>query len=223
MLYELVTGDYLFDPKGCEAPDGSKVPREEDHLAQMLELCGPMPPELLITGKRAAMYFDQDGTLRHIKELGRYTVLESLVFRHRKNPVTMAPFAEFLQPMLHLHPGKRATAEELLHHPWLQTAIPHDAWDPETTEAKAVLAKWMAQHMVDDEGKPLPDLDLPQQAAMLGLSPEEFEELISTGDTAQPSAPSGSSRGGDIASSKPVSECDDATDAPTDAPTEGED
>ena len=38
MIFELVTGDYLFDPKPSE-----EYPREEDHLALFVELLGPMP------------------------------------------------------------------------------------------------------------------------------------------------------------------------------------
>merc|ERR1719188_2558300 len=42
MIFELVTGDYLFDPKGSE-----EYPRDEDHLALFVELLGHMPAKLI--------------------------------------------------------------------------------------------------------------------------------------------------------------------------------
>merc|ERR550514_2111551 len=42
MIFELVTGDYLFDPKASE-----EYPRDEDHLALFIELLGNMPAKLI--------------------------------------------------------------------------------------------------------------------------------------------------------------------------------
>ncbi len=35
---------------------------EEDHLAQMIELLGPIPPDVLSEGSRSSQYFNDDGT-----------------------------------------------------------------------------------------------------------------------------------------------------------------
>ena len=40
MLFELLTGDFLFDPRSNEEFD-----KDEDHLAQMIETLGLMPKE----------------------------------------------------------------------------------------------------------------------------------------------------------------------------------
>ena len=40
MVFELVTGEFLFDPK--DSKDGNHT-RDEDHLALMIELLGRMP------------------------------------------------------------------------------------------------------------------------------------------------------------------------------------
>merc|ERR1719222_477946 len=48
MIFELVTGDYLFDPKNSE-----EYPRDEDHLALFIELLGPMPARLISRGCRS--------------------------------------------------------------------------------------------------------------------------------------------------------------------------
>jgi len=58
MIFELVTGDYLFDPKASE-----EYPRDEDHLALFVELLGPMPAPVIARGKRSTTYFNRRGDL----------------------------------------------------------------------------------------------------------------------------------------------------------------
>ena len=48
MIFELCTGDYLFDPKASE-----EYSRDEDHLALMMELLGPMPKRLVENSKHS--------------------------------------------------------------------------------------------------------------------------------------------------------------------------
>ena len=43
MIFELVTGDLLFDPRSGEGYE-----RDEDHLAQFIELLGRMPRKVCI-------------------------------------------------------------------------------------------------------------------------------------------------------------------------------
>ena len=42
--------------------------KEDDHLAQMIELLGPIPVELIFTGKFTDKYFTRQGVLRHIRQ-----------------------------------------------------------------------------------------------------------------------------------------------------------
>ena len=60
MVFELLTGDFLFEPKS-----GDGFTKEDDHLCQMIELLGPMPKTLL-RGKHASKFFSKKGTLLHI-------------------------------------------------------------------------------------------------------------------------------------------------------------
>jgi serine/threonine-protein kinase SRPK3 len=43
MVFELVTGDFLFNPR--PGPDYKK---NDDHLAQFIEMIGPMPKSFAI-------------------------------------------------------------------------------------------------------------------------------------------------------------------------------
>lgn len=56
LAFELATGDYLFDPHG-----GEDYSRDEDHLAHILELLGPISPSLVFRGKNAHKYFTTVG------------------------------------------------------------------------------------------------------------------------------------------------------------------
>jgi hypothetical protein len=61
---EALAGDLLFDPTA-----GQFFERDEDHLAQMQELLGPMPLSVALRGKRAAHFFTPSGELRNIRAL----------------------------------------------------------------------------------------------------------------------------------------------------------
>jgi serine/threonine-protein kinase SRPK3 len=63
------------------------------------------------------------GELKHIHKL-KFWPLHSVLQDKYLIPEDEAKNLEsFLQPMLHLHPEKRATAEEMLHHEWLRGVI----------------------------------------------------------------------------------------------------
>ncbi len=59
MFFELLTGDYLFDP----AP-GSKYNKDDDHIAQIIELLGDFPKNLAFSGKYSADLFNRRGEWR---------------------------------------------------------------------------------------------------------------------------------------------------------------
>ena len=63
MVFELLTGDFLFDPKA-----GPGYEKEDDHLALMIELLGKMPPVLRVTGRKSERYFTRKGDLIHISK-----------------------------------------------------------------------------------------------------------------------------------------------------------
>eukprot|EP00403_Amphidinium_massartii_P017279 CAMPEP_0178422266 /NCGR_PEP_ID=MMETSP0689_2-20121128/27082_1 /TAXON_ID=160604 /ORGANISM="Amphidinium massartii, Strain CS-259" /LENGTH=653 /DNA_ID=CAMNT_0020043819 /DNA_START=113 /DNA_END=2074 /DNA_ORIENTATION=+ len=115
MIFELMTGDYLFDPKASE-----EYLRDEDHLALFIELLGAMPHSLLQQGRRSATYFNRRCELRHIKTLRYWGLEDVLQQKYHFSPVEAAALASFLLPMLRLAPQDRSTAQQLLQHPWLK-------------------------------------------------------------------------------------------------------
>lgn len=115
MIFELITGDYLFDPKGSE-----EYPRDEDHLALCIELLGPMPEKMRKRGRCSKTYFNPRGELRHIKSLRHWGMEDVLQQKYHIHPIEARNLASFLLPMLAFEPAERATAQQLLSHPWLR-------------------------------------------------------------------------------------------------------
>jgi serine/threonine-protein kinase SRPK3 len=114
MVFELVTGDYLFDPKGSD-----EYPRDEDHLALIIELLGPIPGTMINKGKRSATFFNRRNELRHIKHLRYWGLCDVLTQKYRLPPKDATDLSNFLALMLQVDSTKRATAQQLLCHPWL--------------------------------------------------------------------------------------------------------
>ncbi|XP_062246919.1 SRSF protein kinase 3 isoform X2 [Platichthys flesus] len=114
MAFEFVTGDSLFVPKSRES-----FSLEEDHIAQITELLGKIPPAVALSGKYSADYFGRRGELRCVGPLRLWSLYEVLVEKYHFRLEEAHGFSEFLLPMLDYHPKKRATAAECLHHPWL--------------------------------------------------------------------------------------------------------
>ena len=113
VVFELLTGDLLFDPRA-----GGDYDRDEDHLAQMQELLGRYPKKLA-TASRARRFFTRRGDLKHIHQL-RFWDLECVLRqKYHMSPADAREVASFLRPLLEFAPDKRCTMQEALRHPWL--------------------------------------------------------------------------------------------------------
>ncbi|KAH6657402.1 protein kinase dsk1 [Truncatella angustata] len=144
MVFELITGDYLFDPQS-----GTKYGKDDDHIAQIIELLGPFPKELWKNGRWSQEIFNKRGELRNIHRLRHWALSDVLREKyHFKDSKDLTPkereekerkakekksddedeealeyhpteVASFLTPMLELLPEKRANAGGMANHPWL--------------------------------------------------------------------------------------------------------
>jgi serine/threonine-protein kinase SRPK3 len=128
----LAGGDYLFDPQA-----GTRYTKDEDHIAQIIELMGELPQSLAFSGKYSSRFFNRKGTrvallgiceiykfsspgeLRHINKLRFWPLEDVLHDKYEFSRELSQTIASFFNPMLRLHPEKRAGANELVHHRWL--------------------------------------------------------------------------------------------------------
>lgn len=119
LIFELSTGDFLFDPHSDKDYD-----RDEDHLALMMELLGPVPSDIVNKGVFSREFFNKKGELKHIKRLNFWSLRDVLREKYKLPPNDADGLSSFLLPMLSYDPAKRVSAREALRHPFIN--------DPET-------------------------------------------------------------------------------------------
>jgi serine/threonine-protein kinase SRPK3 len=115
--FELITGDYLFDPQS-----GTKYGKDDDHIAQIIELLGPFPRSLCLSGKWSQEIFNRKGELRNIHRLRHWALPDVLKEKYHFDEKEAKRVADFLTPMLELTPEKRANAGGMAGHEWLADA-----------------------------------------------------------------------------------------------------
>jgi len=115
MVFELITGDYLFDPQS-----GTKYGKDDDHIAQIIELLGPFPKSLCLSGKWSQEIFNRKGELRNIHRLRHWALPDVLKEKYHFKEDEAKRIADFLTPMLELIPEKRANAGGMAGHLWLE-------------------------------------------------------------------------------------------------------
>ena len=114
MLFELLTGDFLFDPRSND-----EFNKDEDHLAQMIETLGLMPREWALSGQYAKKILNKNGDLKNIKQLRVWFLKDVLIEKYKFKPSEAEFLNNFLLPMLAFRPEKRITADKCIDHPWL--------------------------------------------------------------------------------------------------------
>jgi serine/threonine protein kinase len=176
LLFELLTGDLLFDPRKGDAGSSGKPAwsREEDHIAQIIELLGPAPRKAAMRGRLSSDFFAPNGGLRRISQL-RFWGPAAVLHGKYHMPLPEARFVEsFLLELMAFDPEERSPASEVLHHPFVNTAL---------TATSLALSEpeewgWLIDG-VDEAGQPTPEtvqeLAPLEQPASLATR-EEYEE-----------------------------------------------
>lgn len=122
MAFELATGDYLFEPHS-----GDTYSRDEDHIAHIIELLGPIPKSIIFSGIYSQFSFNNKWELKNITGLKPWGLVDVLMEKYDWAEEDAEGFAEFLKPMLEFNPKKRATAAHCLKHPWLTIDLENKA------------------------------------------------------------------------------------------------
>ena len=145
MLFELATGDFLFEPR-----KGETFSKNDDHLAQIIEAVGKMPKNFALSGLNSYKYFDKNGKMIRIKKLIYYPIKDILVKKYNFKEKEAKAFSDFLMPMLEYYPDKRASARELLKHPWLN--MPAD-FDYKISEIEIEKRKMIENNKIIEENE----------------------------------------------------------------------
>ena len=118
LIFELITGDFLFEPD-----EGHSYTKDDDHIAQIIELLGELPSYLLRNGKYTRTFFNSRGLLRNISKLKFWPLEDVLTEKYKFSKDEAKEISDFLSPMLQLDPRKRADAGGLVNHPWLKDTL----------------------------------------------------------------------------------------------------
>ncbi|OJJ06685.1 hypothetical protein ASPVEDRAFT_140879 [Aspergillus versicolor CBS 583.65] len=115
MVFELITGDYLFDPQS-----GTRYGKDDDHIAQVIELLGNFPKSLCLSGRWSQEIFNRKGELRNIHRLRHWSLPDVLREKYHFSPSQGMAISDFLLPMLEVLPEKRANAGGMASHEWMK-------------------------------------------------------------------------------------------------------
>ncbi|KAK6457289.1 serine kinase [Scheffersomyces xylosifermentans] len=123
IIFELITGDYLFDPH-----DGKYFDKDEDHLAQIVELLGEFPSdEYLIDCKMTSKFFKLDPKtnqiiFKNIDSLKFWGLEEVLVekYKFKKDDIQVKLISDLILKCLRYGLDDRYDCHSLINHPWLK-------------------------------------------------------------------------------------------------------
>ncbi|KAL4994017.1 kinase-like domain-containing protein [Aspergillus recurvatus] len=115
MVFELITGDYLFDPQS-----GTRYGKDDDHIAQVIELLGPFPKSLCLSGRWSQEIFNRKGELRNIHRLRHWSLPDVLREKYHFSVAQAKAISDFLLPMLEVLPERRANAGGMASHEWMK-------------------------------------------------------------------------------------------------------
>ena len=127
IVFELVTGDFLFQPE-----KGETFTKNDDHVAKFIQTLGKMPKNFAKRGEYYNKFFTKEGKMRRVKEIKHIGIKDILVKKYHFKEFEAQALAEFLLPMLEFYPERRASAREMLRHPWLTMPPNYDYLMSET-------------------------------------------------------------------------------------------
>ncbi|KAI0257344.1 kinase-like domain-containing protein [Lactifluus subvellereus] len=130
VVFEMLTAEYLFEPQS----QGEVFSKDDDHLAQIVELLGDFPPSVKQGGRYSRELFDHTGALRYIKHLKPWPLNRVMREKYLFEPAEADALCTFLESMLALDMRERASAGKMVNHPWLDVD-----WKEEVTTLESVV------------------------------------------------------------------------------------
>jgi serine/threonine-protein kinase SRPK3 len=80
MTFEMLTGELLFNPRKDQSDNFGK---NDDHLAQMMELLGRFPRKFTVRGAKSRKYFSKEGNLARIPKLQNWSLKDVMIAKYR--------------------------------------------------------------------------------------------------------------------------------------------
>ena len=122
VIFELLTAEYLFDPQS----QGQLFTKDDDHMAQIIELMGDFALDVKMGGKYSRELFDHTGTLRYIRTLKPWPLKRVMMEKYLYKDKDAVMLCSFLEPMLAVDQRDRKEARDMVGHPWMD--LDEDEW-----------------------------------------------------------------------------------------------
>jgi serine/threonine-protein kinase SRPK3 len=114
IIYELITGDLLFDP------DSKLVNRDKHHLYWMEQLLGKLPQHMINKSKRKKYLFNKEGQLKNLNiDVPLWDLKNLLIEKYNIDKIVAEEISDFLLNLLTYDGTKRYSAKDCLKHKWL--------------------------------------------------------------------------------------------------------
>lgn len=117
VLFELLTGEALFDPQFQTVELG--LSSDESHLIQIIELFGTFPLDMVLSGKYSQRWFTQEGNLKI--DTTYYPISLATVLQRKIARRDVVGTAAFLDGLLQLQPDHREKPKDIVNHLWFVT------------------------------------------------------------------------------------------------------
>ena len=120
MVYELITGNFLFDPKRKTRDERAM---DIEHLAMIMQVLGPVPGKIARpgAGKYTHRYFDENGRFLYTEKYrgyGRRSIAAEM--EGYLEPAEAERAAHFIMSCFTYDPSERITAADLMKSSWLK-------------------------------------------------------------------------------------------------------
>lgn len=118
-LYELLTGNILFDPNKTD-----QLNRDRNHILDMYILLGPIQHDLLSGSKKYKYFYTKDGLLKGVNKFN-YTGISNLLLDEINNKpdidnIQLNYIIDLLYKLLKYNPNDRLSFKECMDHPFFK-------------------------------------------------------------------------------------------------------
>jgi len=79
MTFEMLTGELLFNPR---RDNNDTFGKNDDHLAQMMELLGRFPRKFTCRGAKSRKYYSKEGNLVRIPKLQNWSLKDVMIAKY---------------------------------------------------------------------------------------------------------------------------------------------
>lgn len=134
VIFELITGDYLFDPHS-----GNNFDKDEDHMAQIIELLCEFPSSAYLKNcDLTSVFFNKESNLKYslknINKLKYWSLHDVLVQKYKfdENDLNVNLICDLISKCLIYNLDDRYDCKSLINHPWLNNDMDFTNFDFES-------------------------------------------------------------------------------------------